>query len=114
MYMARQGRITRDNADDIKGAAISPMEPLSIADPYEMCFALLYLIEKDDDLPWLYGAGCGLMGEVIETLPWGIIEYDEMDDEAWEELPPPLPKSITIPGIYMSTTARQNCSESMG
>ena len=100
MYMARQGRITRDNADDIKGAAISPMEPLSIADPYEMCFALLYLIEKDDDLPWLYGAGCGLMGEVIETLPWGIIEYDEMDDEAWEELPPPLPKSITIPNPY--------------
>ena len=46
------------------------------------------------------------MSEVVETLPWGIIEYDEEDDEIWfgydliQDERPDLPKSITIPDLH--------------
>ena len=53
---------------------------LDIGDPFELCFALLYLIESGDDLPWLYGPGIGLMTEVAESLPWGISPYNETED----------------------------------
>lgn len=75
------------------------MKPLEIENPFEICFALLFLLESGSDLPWLYGPGCGLMQEVVESLPWGIIEYDETDDPVWwpdgqedgDERPAPLP-----------------------
>ncbi len=60
-------------------------EPLPIKDAYELCFALLYLIDTGNDLPWIYGAGVGLMQEVTECLPWGIIEYRDEDDAFWNE-----------------------------
>ncbi len=53
------------------------MNYLTISNPYEVCFALLWLIDNDSDLPWLYGAGVGLIHETIASLPWGIYEYDE-------------------------------------
>ena len=61
------------------------LEPLPIKDAYEMCFALLYLIDSGSDLPWIYGAGVGLMQEVTENLPWGIVEYNEEDDAFWND-----------------------------
>ena len=59
------------------------MKPLTIKKPFEVCFALLWLIENGSDLPWLYGCGCGLMREVEESLPWGIIHYKENHDPVW-------------------------------
>ncbi len=53
-------------------------------DPFELCFALLYLIEQDDDLPWLYGSCIGLMTSICKNLPWGIGHYDEENDRFWE------------------------------
>jgi len=98
MRMSRQGRIMQSGQTAFGDIQLKPMEPMKIANPYEICFALLYLIEADDDLPWLYGAGCGLMAEVIETLPWGIIEYDDYDDETSDDMEDaPLPKSIVLP-----------------
>ncbi len=111
-HIARIGRATRNDAANYENISIEPMEPMRIENPYEMCFALLYLIESGDDLPWLYGAGCGLVGEVAETLPWGIIEYDEFEDDVWcvgeedgeevicENQEVELPKSIVIPDYY--------------
>lgn len=103
--MTRQGRIMNDGLTDFGEVSIQPMEPMQIIDPYAFCFALLYLAEINDDLPWLYGACIGLMGEVVEALPWGIYEFDEIDDDIWcgnqmiaEEAK--LPKSITIPEMY--------------
>lgn len=60
--------------------AYSIIKDLSISDPYEMCFALLYLIEKDSDIPWLYGPCYGLMNRVITLLPWGIKKYENVSD----------------------------------
>ena len=58
-------------------------EKLIIKDAYELCFALLYLIDTGNDLPWNYGVGVGMMQEVAECLPWGIVEYKEEDDAFW-------------------------------
>lgn len=63
------------------------LAPLPITDAYELCFALLYLIDSGSDLPWIYGAGVGLMQEVSECLPWGIVEYREEDDAFWDDSP---------------------------
>lgn len=93
MDMSRTGRIL--GYEEYGEITPKPMEPLHIENPYEICFALLYLIEQDSDLPWLYGAGCGLMAEVTEALPWGVCEYDELEDEGGEITD--LPKSIKIP-----------------
>ena len=59
------------------------MTPLTIDNPYEICFALLWLIESGSDLPWLYGPCVGMMQEVADSLPWGIRRYDAMNDRAW-------------------------------
>ena len=42
------------------------------------------------------------MGEVTESLPWGIFEYDELEDDIWEGRAEEaeLPKSIRIPETY--------------
>lgn len=75
--------------------------PLDGADPYALCFALLYLTETGSDLPWLYGPGVMLIEQIVERLPWGIIEYDEDEDTVWwgeDELY--LGKSAQIPDWY--------------
>ena len=105
MHITRQGRIMNDGLTDFGQILVQPMEPMRIDDPYALCFALLYLAEADDDLPWLYGACCGFMGEVVEPLPWGIFEYDELDDDIWDggrliADDAALPKSVQIPDAY--------------
>lgn len=107
LHMSREGRISKDvpQGQSELGKSLTPMEPMRFENPYELCFALLYLMEQDDDLAWLYGVGCGLMNEVTESLPWGIFEYDELEDNIWfsedgREESVTLPKSITIPDVY--------------
>ena len=55
----------------------------SVADPYAMCFALLYLLDTGSDLPWLYFPGTVVMEYAGAMLPWAEIEYDELDDAHW-------------------------------
>ncbi|MBR1659549.1 MAG: hypothetical protein IJ705_04460 [Oscillospiraceae bacterium] len=110
MRLARSGRLLREDAENFEGVDFTPLEPMEIEDPYELCFALLYLIEADDVLPWLYGAGCGLMAEVGESLPWGILDYDELEDPIWmpeddagdasPSRDAQLPKSVRLPDWY--------------
>ena len=84
LFSVRQGYIDQKECEKKFGAeTAAAMKPFHISDPYELCFALLWLIESGSDLPWLYGPGCGLMQEVVESLPWGVIEYDEYDDPVW-------------------------------
>ena len=73
------------------------MEETHIDDPFELCFALLYLIddpkqesktstaERIDpyDLPWLYGACTSFMHTVVNELPWAFEEYEEYNDLVW-------------------------------
>ena len=92
--------LSAEGCSDIYGDAVADaITPLSVANPFEMCFAMLYLIEQDSDLPWLYGACHGVMFEAAEALPWGVYEYDEMEDEVWDEHPP-VSKRSDIPNWY--------------
>lgn len=102
-FLFQLGTFTSLNTEgcrDIYGDTVADsITLLPVGDPFEMCFAILYLIEQDNDLPWLYGACQGVMFEVAEALPWGIFEYDEMEDEVWDEHPP-VSKRSDIPDWY--------------
>ena len=76
------------------------LAPLPVADPYELCFALLYLVETGSDIPWLYGSCIGMMSEVIDSLPWGLSDYDEAEDPYWDEIPPVSSKAPDFPDWY--------------
>ncbi len=72
-----KGFIEEKLCEEKYGAPVSNvMKPLPIGDPYELCFALLWLIESGSDLPWLFGVGTNLMKEIAGCLPWSIQEYD--------------------------------------
>ncbi len=82
--MVRFGRPTHNHLELDFGAEIADrMYDIEIGDPYELCFALLYLIESGDDLPWLYGPGVGLMREVADSLPWTLDPFEEDCDDIW-------------------------------
>ena len=74
-------RLKRDFGEEIADV-ISEFE---LSDPYEMCFALLYLMDSGSDLPWLYYPGIVLSEYAGAMLPWFGEEYDETDDPHWEE-----------------------------
>ncbi len=84
MDVLRLGYMRQKDCRESYGEDVAErMKPLRIIKPFEACFALLWLIENGSDLPWLYGCGCGLMEEVVESLPWGVIDYKEYDDLVW-------------------------------
>ena len=56
--------------ESFNGELMELTEPMPLADPYELCFALLYLIEQDDDIPWLYGSCMGMLRNYLKELPW--------------------------------------------
>ena len=46
------------------------LSKFDIGDPFAMCFALFYLLDKKDDTPWLMYSGGALMSHVYSLLPW--------------------------------------------
>ena len=66
-------------------------------DPYEMCFALLYLLDRDSDLPWLYFPGTMISEYAGSMLPWYTVEYDELDDDHWAQYYDPESRIKTGP-----------------
>ena len=44
---------------------------LEVDNPYECCFATLYMIDSGDDFAWLYGLCLGTLQTAIFQLPWG-------------------------------------------
>ena len=100
----RHGFFSKQHCEKAFGkAASNQMELLPITDPYELCFGLLYLLEQDNDIPWLYGACTGFMEEVSSCLPWGYFHYEEEDDDIWSGEPIILKKPISIPDWYERT-----------
>ena len=99
--MSVYGRISNVFIESHEGLPSSLSEPMRLPDVYGLCFALLYLIEIGDDIPWLYGACYGFMMEVCESLPWGMKEYDELDDPIWEydNDEASVPKTAAIPDL---------------
>ena len=76
------------------------LKPIPITDPYELCFALLYLVETGSDIPWLYGSCISMLKEVVDYLPWGLAEYDEINDPYWEDDVPTPSKVPDFPDWY--------------
>ena len=67
-----------------RNGTIEGMEQLEgDIDPYEMCFALLMLIEGESDFPWLCGLNVGMLSEVTSRFPWAYREYSEFEDDIW-------------------------------
>ena len=64
-------------------AVADAMDGFTIEDPFELCFALFFLIDTGDDAPWLIRSGSVLMHNVGWMLPWSIDE--SCDDSEWEE-----------------------------
>lgn len=100
--MIRQGFI--HNCSEYGEEVESRMHRLDIGDPFELCFALLYLVDQGSNLPWAYGVGVTLMEEVAECLPWGILDYNENEDDIWlgeENIDKPVtvPQNASIPDI---------------
>ena len=60
-----------------------------IDDPFEICFALIYLLETGDDAPWLNASGCGLIINTLSMLPWSKV-IDETTDEEGDTWHKPL------------------------
>lgn len=56
-------------------------------DPFAICFACLYLIDMDDDLPWMYFPCTSILSRAGMSLPWYGTEYDETTDlmHEWKE-----------------------------
>ncbi len=61
------------------------MQSFSVSDPYELCFALFYLLDSGDDMVWLMGAGTSLMRYVQRQLPWyqDTSGWEDEDLDAW-------------------------------
>lgn len=74
-------KVERDYGAEVADA----ISGFSVADPYAMCFALLYLLDSGSDLPWLYYPGTVVVECAGAMLPWYGPEYDELDDEHWAQ-----------------------------
>lgn len=108
----RQGYIS--DSQDFGYDAAFKMTRLNISDPFELCFALLYLVDQESDLPWAYGIGTGLMEDVCECLPWGVSDYDEDEDAAWletdEKYPAKVPANAAMPDFTERSHERRGDS----
>ena len=56
------------------------MTSFQIDDPYEICFALLCLIDREDDSPWLYNSSLTVVRAACDMLPWSRGECNEDGD----------------------------------
>ena len=63
----------------------------TVRDPYELCFALFYLLDTGDDAPWLMTSSCTLMKYCLNMLPWYIPGMDDWTDEEWDEWEEDIP-----------------------
>ena len=72
--------------------SIDRMQAFPVEDPYEVCFALLYLLDQDDDCVWSYSFMLAVVSRAVAMLPWNGEVYDEADDGYWyhddERIPP--------------------------
>ena len=56
--------------EGLDAATAELFENYSFIDPYGFCFALFYLVDMDDDMPWLVSAGSAAASYVFKMFPW--------------------------------------------
>lgn len=83
----------------------------TIEDPYSVLFGFLFLVDQNDDLPWLYQGSVALVSLVSNTLPWRYGDYegekegiwdhydDTVKDYVWGYQKVQLPKRIKVPEL---------------
>ena len=71
-----KGRIQKIAGDELTNALCK----FPIADPYEICFAVLYMFDQDDDYIWTYGFALAVATRAASMLPWGQNLYDAEED----------------------------------
>ena len=107
-YLSTHGYITESKyKEQFSSLKESVLLPLPFDDPFEMCFALLYLIEQNDDIPWLYGCCFGMMHEFCDALPWGLYEYDEEEDKYWFNTEESEDGRLAFPGFENSQSKKR-------
>ena len=65
--------------------AADAMYNFPIEDPYEICFAILYLLDENDDFAWIYSFTGAVVCRVAMMLPWSFAHYKESNDGFWFE-----------------------------
>ena len=71
-----KGRIQEIAGEELTNALCK----FPIADPYEICFAVLYMFDQDDDYIWTYGFALAIATRAASMLPWGQNRYDADED----------------------------------
>ena len=76
-------RSTKDLAGKLGEENAKRFIDFRVSDPFEMCFAFLCLLDRDDNLAWLYSFTLAVMDTVCGQLPWAKGDYDEEEDAIW-------------------------------
>ncbi len=81
--------ITKTYEENLKKYKIVKVAKLlrdfTVDDPFEICFALLYLLDNGDEAPWLYGTGAALMCKAGSLLPWFTSPEDFLEKTGYKE-----------------------------
>lgn len=73
---------TADELSDLlPGELVNRLCTFSVDDPFEFAFALLYLLDTDSDLPWLYYGSISVAYTVCDQLPFNIAKKPKVNPE---------------------------------
>ena len=80
-------RWSRMDLETLGETADSIQARLPIGNPFEICFAFLYLLDSGNDLPWIDSASYAVMSKAASLLPWGQMTcfYEDLWEEEEEE-----------------------------
>ena len=71
----------------------------SVGNPYEICFALLFLLDSGSELPWIYNQAYCVAETAADQLPWALMDREwneEEDDEEEDEDEPEVPEEAAV------------------
>lgn len=81
---APDGNHQPDDIPDDAVPDVSLIHQLEISNPYETCFAFLYLLDSGSPMPWLAPLGVMVLETATRLLPWhkfAAYNEDEIDDD---------------------------------
>ena len=90
-YIGMDAKEVADRIGSVRAA--KKMAGFTIDDPYEICFGLLYLLDKGDDAPWLLHTSYCVLWNAAKLLPWfvpldkspAVEEWNEEDWDDWDD-----------------------------
>ena len=61
-------------------------DKIEYANPYDICFGFFLLLDKGDDIAWLFGNVSPVLTKMCDLLPWGLIGLYDWDDEKLSDI----------------------------